>query len=246
MRRTAGIVVIGDEILSGTFADENALFLIRELRGLGVDLKRISVIPDEEIDIADTVPRFSARFDHVFTSGGVGPTHDDVTMAGIARGFGVGVARHPDLEAKVRGYWGAKLAEPNLRLADVPDGAELVYGRDAAWPVVCFRNVYILPGVPPLFRRKFSDISDRFRDAPITYAKVYVSADEGTIAPSLDATVAAFADVKVGSYPRFDEREFRVMLTLEGRDAGRVAAAQDDLVSRLGDTVVKVDEPKRA
>jgi molybdenum cofactor synthesis domain-containing protein len=246
MRRTAGIVVIGDEILSGTFADENALFLIRELRGLGVDLRRITVIPDELEDIADTVPWFSARFDHVFTSGGVGPTHDDVTMAGIARGFGVGVVRNPDLEGKVRGYWGAKLAEPNLRLADVPEGAELVYGRDATWPVVCFKNVYILPGVPALFKRKFQDISDRFRAAPVTLAKVYVSADEGTIAPSLDAVVAAFGDVKLGSYPRFDEREFRVMLTLEGRDASRVAAAQEALIARLGPHVVRSDAPKRA
>jgi FAD synthetase len=243
MARTAGIVVIGDEILSGTFADENASFLIRELRGLGVDLRRITVIPDVLDDIADTVPWCAARFDLVFTSGGVGPTHDDVTMAGIARGFGVGVARSPDLEAKVRGYWGAKLAEPNLRLADVPDGAELVYGRDATWPVVCFRNVYILPGVPALFKRKFLDISERFRAEVVTLAKVYVAADEGTIAPSLDAVVAAFPDVKLGSYPRFDERDFRVMLTLEGRDAVRVAAAQADLVARLGAAVVRTDEP---
>lgn len=246
MRRTAGVVVIGDEILSGTFADENALFLIRELRGLGVDLRRITVIPDELADIADVVPWFSARFDHVFTSGGVGPTHDDVTMAGIARGFGVGVVRSPDLEGKVRGYWGAKLAEPNLRLADVPDGAELVYGRDTTWPVVCFKNVYILPGVPALFKRKFHDISDRFRTSPVTLAKIYVAADEGTIAPALDAVVAAFTDVKLGSYPRFDEREFRVMLTLEGRDGARVAAAQQDLVAKLGELVVRTDEPRPA
>ena len=246
MRRTAGVVVIGDEILSGTFADENALFLIRELRGLGVDLRRITVIPDVLEEIADVVPWHAARFDFVFTSGGVGPTHDDVTMAGISRGFGVGVVRSPDLEAKVRGYWGAKLADANLRLADVPEGAVLVYGRDTTWPVVSFQNVYILPGVPALFKRKFLDISDRFRAEVVTLAKVYVGADEGTIAPSLDATVAAFADVKLGSYPRFDERDFRVMLTLEGVDAGRVAAAQDDLVSRLGDSVVKVDEPKPA
>ncbi len=244
MRRTAGIVVIGDEILSGTFADENAQFLIRELRGLGVELRRITVIPDDLPDIADTVLRFAARVDCVFTSGGVGPTHDDVTMAGIARGFGVGVVRSPDLEAKVRGYWGAKLAEPNLRLADVPDGAELVYGTDGVWPVVAFRNVYILPGVPALFKRKFQDISARFRAAPVTLAKVYVAADEGAIAPSLDAVVAAFGDVKLGSYPRFDERDYRVMLTLEGGDGGRVAAAQQDLVARLGESVVRIDEPR--
>jgi molybdenum cofactor synthesis domain-containing protein len=246
MRRTAGIVVIGDEILSGTFADENAAFLIRELRALGVDLRRITVIPDQLEDIADTVPRFSARFDHVFTSGGVGPTHDDVTIAGIARGFGTTVVRHPDLEAKVRGYWGAKLADANLRLADVPEGAELVYGNDHVWPVLAYKNVYILPGVPALFRRKFHDISDRFRAVPVVLARVYVAADEGTIAPSLDAVVAAFGDVKLGSYPRFDEREYKVMLTLEGGDAAQVAAAQADLVHRLGGAVVRVDEPRRA
>src|ERR1051325_4282745 len=102
---TAGIVIIGDEILSGKFVEENAAFLIGQLRMLGVDLRRITVIPDELEDIAATVTAASARFDHVFTSGGVGPTHDDVTIAGIARGFGTTVHRHPDLEAKVRGYW---------------------------------------------------------------------------------------------------------------------------------------------
>jgi len=246
MRRTAGIVVIGDEILSGTFVDENARFLIGELRSLGVDLRRITVIPDVLEDIAETVPRHAARFDFVFTSGGVGPTHDDVTMAGISQGFGTGLVRHPDLEARVRAYWGAKLADANLRLADVPEGAELVYGRDTTWPVVSYRNVFILPGVPALFKRKFQDISDRFRAQPVTLAKVYVTADEGSIAPSLDAVVAAFADVKLGSYPRFDERDFRVMLVIEGADAARVIAAQAELVARLGEAVVRVDEPRRA
>src|SRR4051812_25958554 len=103
---TAGIVIIGDEILTGKFADENAVFLIAELRALGVELRRITVIPDELDDIAATVVDVAARVDHVFTSGGVGPTHDDVTIAGIARGFGTRVVRHPDLEQRVRGYWG--------------------------------------------------------------------------------------------------------------------------------------------
>src|SRR5687768_9828790 len=124
---TAGIVIIGDEILTGKFAEENAAFLIGELRALGVELRRITVIPDELDDIAATVFDFASRFDHVFTSGGVGPTHDDVTMAGIAKGFGTQVVRQPELESRVRAYWGEKLAEPNLRLAHVPEGADLVY-----------------------------------------------------------------------------------------------------------------------
>lgn len=243
---TAGIVIIGDEILTGKFADENAAFLIGELRSLGVELRRVVMIPDDVDDIGATVVDFSARFDHVFTSGGVGPTHDDMTMAAIARAFGTTITRPAELEARVRAYWGEALAEANLRLADVPAGAELVYGKDQVWPVVAYRNVYILPGVPALFRRKFVDIRDRFRAEPVTVARVYLDADEGQIAGDLDAVVAAHPGVKIGSYPRFSERDFRVMITFEGRGADDVAAAQAMLVERLGARVVRRDEPARA
>jgi len=240
---TAGIVIIGDEILSGKFADENAVFLIGELRALGVELRRIVVIPDVIEDIAAPVPEFAARFDHVFTSGGVGPTHDDLTMAGIAQGFGTRVVREPVLEDKVRGYWGAKLAAPNLRLADVPEGAELVYGRDQVWPVVAYRNVFILPGVPALFRRKFVDIRDRFRSEPMTVARVYLDAEEGQIAADLDAVVAAFPAVRIGSYPRFSERDFKVLITLEGYGPADVAGAVAMMVERIGSRVVRHEPP---
>lgn len=243
---TAGIAIIGDEILSGKFVEENAAFLIGELRALGVDLRRIVMIPDDLEDIAATVLDLSARFDYVFTSGGVGPTHDDVTIAAIAKAFGKPVMRHPELEQRVRAYWGAKLDEPNLRVADIPEGAELVYGKDQMWPVVCLANVYILPGVPPLFRRKFVDIRDRFRTEPVTIARVYINADEGAIADHLDAVVAAHRDVKIGSYPRFSEKDFKVMVTLEGRDAGEVSAAFVQLVERLADRVVRSEQPAPA
>jgi len=243
---TAGIVIIGDEILSGKFADENAVFLIRELRALGVDLRRVTMIPDDIEDIASTVTSFASKFDYVFTSGGVGPTHDDLTIEGIARGFDTRVVREPDLEQRVRAYWGAKLAEPNLRLADVPEGCELVYGKDQVWPVVAYKNVFILPGVPALFKRKFVDIRDRFRAEPVTVARVYINADEGEIAGDLDAVVAAFPSVKVGSYPRFSEKDFRVLITLEGKVASDVADAQAMLVKRVGERVVRREEPASA
>jgi molybdenum cofactor synthesis domain-containing protein len=242
---TAGIVIIGDEILTGKFAEENAAFLIGELRALGVELRRIVVIPDVIEDIAATVVEFAARFDHVFTSGGVGPTHDDLTMAGIAQGFGTRVVREPVLEDRVRAYWGAKLAAPNLRLADVPEGAELVYGKDHVWPVVAYRNVYILPGVPALFRRKFIDIRDRFRAEPMTVARVYLDADEGQIAGDLDAVVAAFPTVRIGSYPRFTERDFKVLVTLEGRVTADVTGALGLLIERGGARVVRHEPPSR-
>jgi molybdopterin-biosynthesis enzyme MoeA-like protein len=181
----------------------------------------------------------------VFTSGGVGPTHDDLTMAGISRGFGTRVVREPELEKRVRTYYGERLVEANLRLADVPEGAVLVWGRDQIWPVVSYKNVYILPGVPTLFRRKFVDIRDRFRTEPVTVARVYLDADEGAIATDLDAVVAAFGAVRIGSYPRFAERDFRVMITLEGRVGDDVAGALAMLVARLGARVVRHDEPSR-
>jgi len=240
---TAAIVIIGDEILSGKFVEENAAFLIGELRTLGVELRRITVIPDDRAEIAATVLDQSARFDHVFTSGGVGPTHDDVTMEAIASAFGTTIVRQPELEQRVRAYWGARLAEPNLRLADVPAGCELVYGKDQVWPVVAYQNVYILPGVPALFRRKFVDIRDRFRTEVVTIARVYIDADEGQIASDLDAVVAAHPAVKIGSYPRFSEKDFRVLVTLEGRDTVEVAAAFALLVERVGAKVVRSEAP---
>jgi molybdenum cofactor synthesis domain-containing protein len=240
---TAGIVVIGDEILSGKFVEENAAFLIGELRALGVDLRRITVVPDDLDDIAATVVECARRFDHVFTSGGVGPTHDDVTMAAIALAFGTTVSRHPDLEARIRGYWKDKLADANLRLADVPTGAHLVYGKDQVWPVVAYQNVYIMPGVPSLFRRKFIDIRDQFRAVPVTAARVYVDLEEGELAPHLDAVVAAHPTVKVGSYPRFSETDFKVLVTLEGDDAADVTAAFTELTTRIAGKLVRTEPP---
>lgn len=242
---TAGIVIIGDEILSGKFVEENAAFLIGELRALGVDLRRITVVPDILEDIATTVTEAARRYDHVFTSGGVGPTHDDITMAAIAHGFGTTVMRHPELEAKVRGYWKDQLADANLRLAEVPAGAVLVYGTSDVWPVVSYENVYILPGVPALFRRKFVEIRDRFRSEPVTAARLYLDIEEGELAPHLHAVVAAHPSVRIGSYPRFAERDFRVLATLEGPAAGEVGAAFEALAARLGPHIVRREEPHR-
>src|SRR5579884_2407614 len=162
MAKTAAIVVIGNEILSGKTQDENALFLARELRELGVDLRKISVIPDELDLIAAEVRGFSAEFDFVFTTGGVGPTHDDVTMDGIAIAFGQKIRRHPELEAILRHYYNADLIEGNLRMADVPDGARLVGGKGMWFPVVAGENVFIFPGVPEILQRKFNRIKEMF------------------------------------------------------------------------------------
>jgi len=240
---TAAAVVIGDEILTGKFAEENAAYLIRELRALGVSLRRVAYIPDVVEDIAETVGDCARRYDHVFTSGGVGPTHDDVTMEGIARAFDVRVVRDPFLEKMLRKFYGNALEERNLRMAEVPEGAHFVAADHPSWPVTAFRNVYILPGVPMIFRRKFDAMKERFRQASVVHLRrVYCMAEEGAIAAHLDAIVAGFPGVSVGSYPRFDVPDYRVIVTLESRDPGAADAACEQLVGRLpAGMVVRVE-----
>jgi molybdenum cofactor synthesis domain-containing protein len=235
---TAGIILIGDEILSGKIRDENAAWLIEQLRGLGVALRKVSIIPDVVDEIAATVADFAVRFDHVFTSGGVGPTHDDLTMEGIARAFGTTVFRHPQLEKALRDYYGERLQERNLRMADVPEGSHFVEGDHPSWPVVAMKNVYILPGVPEIFRRKFTSIKARFADLPFFLKSVFTSKEEGYIAGELDRIVATHK-VQVGSYPTF-AGDYKVKVTIESKDAAAVEAACADLVAALGPAVLRV------
>src|SRR5262249_45507494 len=162
-QRTGAIVVIGNEILTGKSQDQNASFLINELYRLGVALRRVVVIADDVGEIAATVRDCSERFDYVFTSGGIGPTHDDVTIEGVARAFGRSVARQPELASLIKSYFGEDVDEARLRMADAPERAALVYAEGLRWPVVLVENVYILPGVPELFRSKFEALRERFR-----------------------------------------------------------------------------------
>jgi len=241
---TAAILVIGNEILSGKVDEQNARYLIGELRRLGVSLRRIEVIPDVVEEIARSVRALAGAFDHVFTSGGVGPTHDDVTLQAVAEAFGVPMARDAELERQMREGWGARLHERDLRMADIPVGARLEYGPAGpgrSWPVVVVRNVWVLPGVPSIFRRKFEAVRELFRAPPIHGRALYSRAGEGVIAGALDETVAAFPGVEVGSYPHLDAPDYSVKITFDGRDAQAVDGALAFLTSRLGDAVVRTE-----
>ncbi len=239
---TAAILLIGDELLSGKVVDENARFLIGELRELGVAVRRVLIIPDVVEEIAVAVRELSAGHTHLFTSGGVGPTHDDLTMEGVARAFGVKVARHPDLERMLRDFYGDKLEDRNLRMADLPEGAALLPSDHAAWPVAAFRNVYILPGIPVIFRRKFLAIRDRFRQRPFHLRCLFTGDDEGRIAAHLDHVAAAHPEVAIGSYPRITDSGWRVKITLESKDPDAVERAVEELAALLGDGACRQDD----
>ena len=222
---TAAILVIGDEILSGKTEDQNARLLIGELRALGVALKRIVIITDEVGEVASHVRELSARFDYVFTSGGVGPTHDDVTIVGLAQAFDVPIVRHPELERRLKSYFGDHADEAKLRMSDVPQGADLVDGAGLKWPLLRMRNVYVLPGVPEHFRQKFLAMRERFRVAPFFTRVFFTREDEFDIAADLSAVAAAHPLVAIGSYPNFATPEYKVKLTLEAKDEVVLLAA---------------------
>ena len=232
-QKTAAIVVIGNEILTGKSEDKNATFLIGEMYQLGVALRRIVIIPDEVEVIAKAVREASAEFDYVFTSGGVGPTHDDVTIEGVARAFGREVIRHPELESMLRSYFGEGIDSARLRMADVPEGSELIRGGDIKWPVLSVENVYVLPGVPELFRKKFEAIRARFQAAPFFIHVVYTREDEFDITPRLDDIAAKHPGVDIGSYPTFTNDDYRVKITLESKEKAAVELARDQLLLLL-------------
>lgn len=240
--KTAAIIVIGNEILSGKVVDTNAAFLSRKLRELGVALRRILVIPDELEAIAESVRAYKPAFDVIFTSGGVGPTHDDVTMAGIALAFNRQVIRHPLLEEKIRALSGDKINEARLKLAEVPEGAELIFAGDLNFPTVVFENIYILPGIPEIFRDKFAAISSRFAVDPYFMRVVYTRTAESAIAQYLNRTLEAFPLLQLGSYPKLGDPEYRVRVTLESKDADYVTRAFEHLMALLpADAIVRTE-----
>ncbi len=230
---TAGIVIIGNEILSGKVVDSNSPYLCRELRALGVDVMRIVTIPDEIETIAHYVREMSRSFDLVFTSGGIGPTHDDLTIDGVAAAFGRDLELSRSIEDRLTRANGQRPSPAQLKMAMVPEGAVLLDAGDLWFPLVVVENVHIFPGVPELLHKKFQSARERFRGIPFVLKRVYVRGRESDIAPDLDALLGRFPELMLGSYPRLGERDFNVLLTLESRDASYVQSALDELLERL-------------
>lgn len=237
---TAAIVVIGNEILTGKFRDENGPYFIDRLRTLGCDLVRIAVVRDEVAEIADEVRRCSALADFVLTSGGVGPTHDDVTLEGIAAAFDLPLEVHPDLLALLRRY-GLPEDAANLRMVTVPRGTVLEVGKGRSFPTVVVRNVWIFPGIPGLLRDKFEEVAARFAGEAVRTARIYTEEGESTLAGRLTEVALRHPTVAIGSYPRFGEGPHRVILTLESRDDPGLRSAFDELCRIIA--VLRADPP---
>jgi molybdenum cofactor synthesis domain-containing protein len=232
MAKTAAVLIIGSEVLSGKVTDQNSPFLVQELRGLGVEVRRILTIPDELPVIVRDVRELARDHDLVFTTGGVGPTHDDLTIAAIAQAFARPLVRHPLLEAVLRRHYGEAITPAQLRMADVPEGSR----------VVALENVFIFPGIPESVRRKFGRIREEFREAPYILRRIFLRCDEGEIAAELYRALDRFPALQLGSYPILHQSDHRVLLTLESKQRDEVDRAVQFLVDHLpASTIVRVE-----
>ncbi len=243
---TASLIVVGNEVLSAKVRDENGPWAARRLRELGVRLLAIHVVADRVDEIAGAVDAERARATWVFTSGGVGPTHDDITVAAVAAAFGRRLVRHAPLEAAIRElhrrhHGGAEPPEVALRMADVPEGTRLL--GDPAYPTLAVENVVLLPGPPRFFRFQFEALAPLLQGPPFRLATVYLSVGEERFAAELAAVARAHPGAELGSYPRFDdEADHRVRVTVESRDAAAVDAALAALLAALRpEWVVRVE-----
>lgn len=217
--------------------------MCRRLRALGVRVARISVVPDDVEAIASEVAAFAAHFTYVLTSGGIGPTHDDVTFEAVAKAFGERLVPHPELVALVHKFFGKTEVQcPEMKLARVPESSCLNYGTDGhtgstfKYPLVSVRNVYIFPGIPALMERALDGLAHLFRSKQTHFYSrtIYVASDEMLIAPVLDRADATFRGrVSLGSYPDWTSNYYRVKLTLDSESEQDLEEAYCSLMKEL-------------
>ena len=233
---TACLVIIGNEILSGRTRDANLSFLATELNKLGVRLTECRVIPDVEDVIVATVNEVRRRFDYVFTTGGIGPTHDDITADAIAKAFGVGISEHPEAVDRLTRYYAdpALFTPPRRRMARIPHGASLVDNPVSVAPGFRMENVFTFAGVPMIVEGMFHAMKHVLVGGrPMISRTIRCSQPEGFIAEKLGVVQQHHAHTEIGSYPAFRQGKPSVSLIIRGTDPDRVQAAFDDLFQAL-------------
>ncbi len=232
--KTAAFLLIGNELLSGKVQEANLAVLAQTLRDLGVELARVVMVLDDIETIAREVRELSASYDWLFTSGGIGPTHDDVTIEAVAKAFGVPVVEDAEMARMIRAHYTDRCTAGHLRMALVPEGALLETTKEIRWPTVRVRNTWVMPGIPEVFRMKLPVIVERVGQAARYISRaVYTKMDEAELKPLLDALVQEFPDVVIGSYPKWLDPSYKTKLTFDARDEARVDTAKDAFLSRL-------------
>lgn len=239
----AGAVMIGDELLSGKVRDANGPYLIDGLRRHGIDLEEIHFVRDDIDAIVEAVDLVRHRRDLCFTSGGIGPTHDDVSMEAVAKAFGMDLELRPALATLIGTYFGDdESGKAWQKMAVVPAGCELL-DLATAWPAYSVGNVVMLPGIPQIFTRQVDALLAGLESNPIVTNVAYFRIGEGELARPLGDLAEAFAGaVSFGSYPVIGEFEYQVKVTLDSRDPAALADATRDLLARFPEQVVHAVE----
>ena len=236
---TAAFLVIGNEILSGRTKDVNLGFLAEQLTALGIRLREARVVADLEADIVAAVNETRARYDYVFTTGGIGPTHDDITAECIAKAFGLPLIRHSEAVARLeRHYQPGMLNEARLRMANTPEGATLIDNPVSTAPGFQIGNVFVMAGIPSVMQAMFDGLKGRLAGgAPVLSHTVSAFLPEGTIAKGLGDLQQRYSDLDIGSYPFHRQGKYGASFVLRGTERSRIedaAAELRTLIASLG------------
>ena len=235
---TAGLLVIGDEILSGRTKDKNIGYIAEYLTGIGIDLREVRVVADDEAAIVEALNALRARYAYVFTTGGIGPTHDDITADAVATAFGVPIEYDQRVVALLKERYAAMGTELNaarMRMTRVPQGAELVPNKVSAAPGFWIGNVIVMAGVPSIMQAMLDEVAPQFKTG-IKMLSETVRADcrEGDVGTELGEIAKAHPEVMIGSYPFVDEvRGPNTNIVVRARDPARLAAAKTAIEDML-------------
>lgn len=234
-RVTAAVLIIGDEILSGRTQDTNLRDIARYLTVHGVDLAEARTVPDIMDEIVDALNALRSRYDYVITTGGIGPTHDDITADAVAQAFGVELHEHPEIIEMMTRRWGGELNAARRRMARVPVGGELVKNPVQGPPGFMIGNVFTLAGVPVIMNGMLEDVGHRLRSGAVVLSRTVrvEGSGEGVIAAPLEAVAKAHPDMSLGSYPFFGDGGYGSNLVLRGRDPAELASAVEELIAAL-------------
>src|SRR6201988_196619 len=233
---TAGILVIGDEILSGRTKDKNIGFIAEYLTNIGIDLREVRVVADDEADIISALDALRHRYDYVFTTGGIGPTHDDITADSVAKAFGIAINHHPEVVARFRERWSEQdLNEARLRMARIPDGAELIQSATILGPGFKIDNVIVMAGVPSITQGMMDIVSPKLKSVVrLLSESVRANAREGDIGGPLREIANTHPDTIIGSYPFLDEDQRpNTNLVVRSRDPEKMNAAMSAVKEML-------------
>jgi molybdenum cofactor synthesis domain-containing protein len=234
---TASILIIGNEILSGRTQDKNLHWLAGQLTARGIKVKRVEIVPDVEADIIEAVNRLRGGYAMVFTSGGIGPTHDDITSASMAKAFGVALERHPEAVRVLKEYYTSKgeaLTEARLKMAEIPVGAQLIDNSISAAPGFQLKNVYVLAGVPSVFQAMVHSLQQRLVGGkPILSQTIKAMIAESKIAAFLGDLQTEYPELEIGSYPFNHEAIVGTRLVFSGTEPEQIQTAQQKLHTHL-------------